>query len=78
MPYALAALCCIRCLPSWVSESCVLDLSDDGDIRIFDARVGKPVPSAVVKVHRAPVSILRLHPQLNAVISTDARGIIGV
>ena len=61
-----------------MTQPCAPDLTDDGDIRIFDARVGKPIPSAVVKVHRAPVSILRLHPQLDAVISTDARGIIGV
>jgi hypothetical protein len=51
--------------------------ADDGDIRIFDARVGKPIPTSVVKVHRSPVTMLRLHPQLNAVISTDGKGIIG-
>lgn len=55
----------------------MVNLADDGDIRIFDARVGKPIPTSVVKVHRSPVTMMRLHPQLNAVISTDGKGIIG-
>lgn len=52
--------------------------TDDGDVRIFDARVDKPSPLSVVKVHRSPVTLLRLHPQLDAVVSTDAKGIIGI
>lgn len=39
----------------------------DGDIRIFDARTDKAEALATVKVHRAPVTNMRLHPQLHAV-----------
>ena len=42
--------------------------STDGDIRIFDARTDKAEALATVKVHRAPVTNMRLHPQLHAVL----------
>ena len=39
----------------------------DALIRIFDSRGDKGTPLTTVNVHSAPVTMLRMHPQLNAV-----------
>ena len=39
----------------------------DGDIRILEAASDSDKAKAIVKIHRSPVLLLRLHPQLNAV-----------
>ena len=49
---------------------------DDGDIRIMEAATETGAPRSVVKIHRAPVSLLRLHVPLNALVSTDSKGIL--
>ena len=48
----------------------------DALIRIFDSRGDKGTPLTTVSVHSAPVTMMRMHPQLNAVISTDTKGMI--
>lgn len=46
---------------------CVAHADTDGDIRILEAASDSDKAKAIVKIHRSPVLLLRLHPQLNAV-----------
>jgi peptidylprolyl isomerase domain and WD repeat-containing protein 1 len=46
------------------------------EIRMFDAAAGDETPRHVLKIHGAPVLLLKYNPQHGAVISVDARGVI--
>uniref|UniRef100_A0A7S4NGL0 peptidylprolyl isomerase n=2 Tax=Guillardia theta TaxID=55529 RepID=A0A7S4NGL0_GUITH len=49
--------------------------ADSGDIKVFDSK-GSNKELKVVSLHKHPVCAMCFHPQLEAVISTDKKGII--
>jgi len=49
---------------------------NSGDIAVYDARSGDAEPVTTLKVHRAPVTVMRYNAPADTVISSDSMGFI--
>jgi len=50
--------------------------ADSPEVRLLDAASGEGTPLHTVRVHSAPVLLLRFNPAFGAVVSADARGVL--
>ncbi|EOD18300.1 hypothetical protein EMIHUDRAFT_196477 [Emiliania huxleyi CCMP1516] len=50
--------------------------ADSPEVRLLDAASGEGTPLHTVRVHSAPVLLLRFSPAFGAVVSADARGVL--